>query len=76
MKVSLELEIKPPQGLNFIVVTLNGKEVQVDVADLSEEDLLSVTDAWFHAFYENVNERRKAKGLAAIREPNSLNQGD
>ena len=74
MKISLELELLPPSTPNFITVVLGGKETQVAVEDLSDEDLMSVADAWFHAFYANVNERRAALGKEPVREPNTTGE--
>jgi hypothetical protein len=72
MRISLELELKPMQVPDFIQVSIgDGSPAQVDVADLNEEDLISVADAWFHDFYANVNARRAAKQLPPVREPNS-----
>lgn len=53
------LKIDMPIHPNYIRSVIGGKEIMIDVADVTDENLLEIGEQWKQALIEHARERRK-----------------
>lgn len=59
-EVKVKFKVKTPSTPKFLKVDKSSrKEVMVDIADVSDEDLRRVADQWTKALLESAQQRRE-----------------